>query len=67
VRIWRYVGHIYLLAVNCTREPQKATLSLSASAELVSSEFGPAPKVEGANIRLELNPIAYVMMKLKAH
>ena len=66
VRIWRHEGHIYLLAVNCTREPQKATLSLSGKVGLVSSEFGSAPKIEGANIRLELNPIAYVMMKLKA-
>ncbi len=66
VRTWRYDGHIYLLAVNCTREPQKVELSLPRPVELVSSEFGPVPKVDGANIRLDLNPIAYVMMKLKA-
>ena len=64
VRTWRHEGRIYLLAVNCTAERQKVALSLPAPAKLISSEFGPAPEIEGAEIRLDFPPIGYVMMQL---
>ena len=65
-RAWRHEGHIYLLAVNCTMDPQKATLSLPWPVELISAEFGTAPKVNGSNVDLDFGPIGYVMLKLKA-
>lgn len=65
VRTWRHDGFAYLLAVNCTRNPQSVSLSLAEPMELVSSEFGVAPRVNGATIGVEFAPIGYVMVKLK--
>ena len=64
-RAWRHEGFIYLLAVNCTREPQSVSLSLSEPMELVSSEFGAVPRVNNTAIGVDLTPIGHVMMKLK--
>lgn len=66
-RGWRHGGFIYLLAVNCTQKPQSFSLSLSEPAELVSSEFGAAPRVDNTAIGVDLTPIGYVMMKLKGN
>ena len=65
VRTWRHDGFAYLLTVNCTRNPQSVSLSLVEPMELVSSEFGAAPRVNGATIGVEFAPIGYVMVKLK--
>ena len=64
VRTWRHEGRVYLLAVNCTAERQSVTLALPSPAKLVSSEFGPVPKVDGTALRLDFPPIGYVMMQL---
>jgi hypothetical protein len=65
VRTWRYQGHVYLLAVNCSADSQKATLALPAPVKLVSSEFGPTPEIAGSEIRIDFPPIGYVMMQLE--
>jgi hypothetical protein len=64
VRTWRHEGYVYLLAVNCTADSQKVTLTLPAPAKLVSSEFGPVPEIGGTEIRIDFPPIGYVMMQL---
>ena len=64
-RAWRHGGFVYLLVVNCTHERQKASLSLAEPMELVSSEFGAVPSVNGAKVDVDLAPIGYVMAKLK--
>ena len=65
VRAWRHEGFVYVLAVNCTREPQSASLSFAEPMELVSSEFGASPSVTGTKVGLDFAPIGYVMVKLK--
>lgn len=64
VRTWRHDGSVYLLAVNCTAEPRSAVLTLPSAVDLASSDFGPAPKVDGAKISLDFAPLGYVMMRL---
>ena len=64
-RAWRHDGFVYVLAVNSTRELQSASLSLAEPMELVSSEFGAAPRVNGAKVDVDFAPIGYVMVKLK--
>ena len=66
VRTWRYGGDTYLLAVNCTEEAQTAMLTLPELAgTVVSADFGPTPKVDGAVIDISFGPIDYVMLRLK--
>ncbi|MBR2839126.1 MAG: hypothetical protein IKE55_10110 [Kiritimatiellae bacterium] len=65
VRTWRHGGDTYLLAVNCTTNAQTATIALSEDAgRLVSSDFGPAPKVDGKAVDVALEPIGYRMLHL---
>ena len=66
VRTWRHKGDAYLLAVNCTTNAQAATLVLSEGVgKLVSSDFGPAPKIDGKTVELALEPIGYRMLRLR--
>ena len=64
-RVWRHEGNLYLLAVNCTMQPQTVALSLSERfGSVVSADFGPAPKVEDGRLALSFGPIDYVMLRL---
>jgi hypothetical protein len=64
-RVWRHEGDLYLLAVNCTMQPQTVSLSLSERfGSVVSADFGPAPKVEDGRLALSFGPIDYVMLRL---
>lgn len=66
VRTWRHEKDTYLLVVNCTTNAQTARLTLSEDAgRLVSSDFGPAPKIEGRTVEASLEPIGYRMLRLK--
>ena len=65
VRTWRYNGDTYLLAVHCTTNAQTATLTLSENVgKLISSDFGPTPKMDGEMLNVTLGPIEYVMLRL---
>ena len=65
VRTWRHEGDTYMLAVNCTTNAQTATLTLPERiGMLVSTDFGPAPKIAGDRIDVVLGPIDYVMLRL---
>ena len=65
VRTWRHKGDTYLLAINCTTNAQTAVVTLSEPiGKLVSSDFGPAPKVDGKNVDVALEPIGYRMLRL---
>ena len=65
VRTWRHEGCVYLLAVNCTIEPQKVALAIKDVHEgKVSAEFGPAPSFKDGRLELSLGPIGYVMLRL---
>ena len=66
VRAWRYDGDMYLLAVNCTTNAQTVTLTLpERMGTVVTADFGPAPKFDGAMIDISFGPIDYVMLRLK--
>ena len=66
VRTWRHEGDTYILAVNCTTNSQTAALALPENvARLVSSDFGPAPKVDGGIVELSMEPIGYRMLRLR--
>ena len=66
VRAWRQGGDTYLLIVNCTAEPQKATLRLSEKfGEIVSADFGPAPALDGDRLDVAFGPIGYAMLRLE--
>ena len=66
VRTWRHGGGIYLLAVNCTMEPQKVSLEIQGARDgKVSAEFGPAPDaIKGGRLELAFAPIGYVMLRI---
>ena len=66
VRTWRHGGGIYLLAVNCTMEPQKVSLEVQGACDgKVSAEFGPAPDaIKGGKLDLSFAPIGYVMLRI---
>ena len=50
-RAWRCGGEIWLLAVNATRSPQKATLKLDASMTgAVTPVFGTPPLCKAGNV-----------------
>ncbi len=62
-RTWRYGGRNYLLAVNCTVEPQKATLELSEQlGPNATADLGVKPKIDGRRIELDFGPMDYVML-----
>ena len=64
-RVWRHEGDLYLLAVNCTMQPQTVSLSLSERfGSVVSADFGPVPKVEDGRLDFSFGPIDYVMLRL---
>jgi hypothetical protein len=66
-RTWRYQGDTYLLAVNCTTNAQTATLTLSENVgRLVSSDFGPAPKIDGETVKVSLEPIGYRVVRFRS-
>ena len=66
VRTWRHENDTYMLVVNCTTNAQTATLTLSEDAgRLVSSDFGPAPRIAGKTVEVSLEPIGYRMVRLK--
>ena len=66
VRTWRHEKDTYLLVVNCTTNAQTATLTLSEDAgRLVSSDFGPAPRIDGRMVEASLEPIGYRMLRLR--
>ncbi len=65
VRTWRHEGCVYLLAVNCTAEPQKVALAVEGVREgKVLSDFGPVPSFKDGRLELSLGPIGYVMLRL---
>ncbi len=65
-RVWRHQGKLYLLAVNCTMQPQTATLTLSERfGGVEAADFGPMPKVADGRIQLSFGPIGYVMLRIK--
>ena len=64
VRTWRHEGDTYLLAVNCTTNAQTATLTFPENVgRLITSDFGPAPKIVGKSADIALEPIGYRMMR----
>ena len=66
VRAWRHDGDMYLLAVNCTTNAQTATLTLPERiGTVISADFGPSPKFDGAMIDVSFGPIDYVMLRLR--
>ena len=66
VRAWRHEGYVYLLAVNCTAEPQTATVTVDAeTSKGVEVDFGAMPKVSGGKIKFAFGPIGYAMLKFK--
>ena len=66
VRTWRHNGFVYLLAVNCTDKPQKATVTIDAeTSKGVEVDFGAMPKVMGGKIEFSFEPIGYAMLKFK--
>ncbi len=66
VRTWRYNGDTYLLAVNCTTNAQTAALMFSENVgKLISSDFGPTPKIDGGILNVTLGPIEYVMLRFR--
>lgn len=66
VRAWRHDGYVYLLAVNCTDKPQKATVTVDAeTSKGVEVDFGAMPKVVGGKIEFSFEPIGYAMLKFK--
>ena len=65
-RVWRHEGCLYLLAVNCTMQPQTVSLTLSERfGGVEAADFGPMPKVENGRIDLSFGPIDYVMLRIK--
>ena len=65
-RVWRHEGRLYLLAVNCTMQPQTVTLTLSERfGGVEAADFGPMPKVADGRIELSFGPIGYVMLRIK--
>ena len=65
VRTWRHKDDTYLLAVNCTTNAQTAVISLSEKAgKVISTDFGPAPKIDGKVVDVALEPIGYRMLRL---
>ena len=65
VRCWRWNGAVYLLAVNTTREPLQATLSLDGTFKSAQVEFGTAPKLDGNRLAVSLAPIEPALIRLK--
>ena len=57
---------MYLLAVNCTANPQTTTVSVDAViGKGVESDFGPMPKVADGKIEFSFGPIEYVMLRFE--
>ena len=66
VRVWKFAGETWLLAVNATRESQKATVSVaSALGERMQAEFGPVPVRQDGKFEYELKPLACSLVKLE--
>ena len=65
-RAWREAdGRTYVLAVNATERPLKATVSLSESfSKIVNPEFGPSPSLDGSRLSYDLPALGYVMARL---
>ena len=65
VRTWRHEECVYLLAVNCTAEPQKVALAVEGVREgKILADFGPVPSFKDGRLELSLGPIGYVMLRL---
>ena len=66
VRTWRHKGDVYMLAVNCTAEPQEAEVCLDAeTGKGVAADFGSVPEIENGKIRFSFGPIGYVMLRFR--
>ena len=65
-RAWREADcRTYVLAVNTTEQPLKATVSLSESfAKIVNPEFGASPSLDGSRLSYDLPALGYVMVRL---
>lgn len=65
-RAWRETdGRTYVLAVNSTEQPLKASVTLSeAFSKIAASEFGPSPTLDGSRLSYELPALGYVMVRL---
>ena len=65
-RAWREAdGRTYVLAVNSTEQPLKASVSLSEPfSAVVNPEFGPAPRLDGSSLSYDLPGLGYVMLRL---
>ena len=63
VRTWRHEGRNYLLAVNCTTSPQKATIRLAAPlGKGVVADLGEMPAIDGNSVRFDFGPLDYAMI-----
>lgn len=57
-RAWKFGGEAWLLAVNATREPQKAAVTVDARlADGMSAAFGPLPARDGGKFVYSLKPL----------
>ncbi len=67
VRTWRRGDRLYLLAVNTTREPLSADVSLSGVTGAASIELGCGVSVPSADrVRVELPPIGLCLASMRA-
>lgn len=66
VRVWRYGGENWILAVNSRREGRKASLAVDGSVGKVMVELGSSqPCVEGSVIGLDLQPLEVSLIRFK--
>ena len=63
VRTWRHGGRNYLLAVNCTTSPQKATIRLATPlGKGVVADLGEMPAIDGNSVSFDFGPLDYAMI-----
>ena len=64
VRFWRHAGRVWMLAVNATREPMKATLPLGTRYQDLKTKLGGGVQLlpDGNTLALDFPPMGYAFV-----
>ena len=67
VRFWRHEGRVWMLAVNATREPMKATLPLGSRYQDLKTKLGGGVRLlpDGSTLDLDFQPMGYAFVSFK--
>ena len=67
VRFWRHEGRVWMLAVNATREPMKATLPLGSRYQDLKTKLGGGVRLlpDGSTLALEFPAMGYAFVSLQ--